>query len=112
MKTKGIKRIISMGSAGILKEMGGLPGLIIGFILRNALKDHRGAYDILSASPLEWTVLRPVSLTDGAATGRYRTTDTGLPKNGRSISRADVADFIVKTLEQGGYIRQSPGMAD
>jgi putative NADH-flavin reductase len=112
MKTKGIKRIISLGSAGILGEMGGLPGLIIGFILRNALKDHRGAYDILSASSLEWTVLRPVSLTDGAATGRYRTTEAGLPKNGRSISRADVADFIVKTLEQGSYIRQSPGMAD
>jgi putative NADH-flavin reductase len=112
MKTKGIKRIISLGSAGILGEMGGLPGLIIGFILRNALKDHRGAYDILSASSLEWTVLRPVSLTDGAATGRYRTTEVGLPKNGRSISRADVADFIVKTLEQGTYIRKSPGMAD
>ena len=112
MKTKGVKRVIYMGSAGILNEMGGLPGMFIGFILRNALKDHRGAYDVLRASPLEWTVLRPLSLTDGDATGRYRTTVTGLPKNGRSISRADVADFIVKTLEQGDYIRQSPALAD
>jgi len=112
MKTKGIKRIIYMGSAGILNEMSGLPGLIIGFILRNALKDHRGAYDVLRASPLEWTVLRPLSLTDGELTGRYRITETGLPKNGRSISRADVADFIVLTLEQGTYIRQSPAIAD
>jgi len=112
MSTKGVKRIISMGSAGILNEMSGLPGLIIGFILRNVLKDHRGAYKILHDSPLEWTVVRPLSLTDGVSTGRYRITETGLPKNGRSISRADVADFIVKTLEQGNYIRQSPAIAD
>jgi putative NADH-flavin reductase len=112
MKAKGIKRIISMGSVGILDEMSGLPGMIIGFILRNVLKDHRGAYTILHDSPLEWTVLRPITLTDGAAKGSYRITDTGLPKNSRSISRADVADFIVQTLEQGNYIRQSPGIAD
>lgn len=112
MKTKGVKRIISMGSAGILNEMSGLPGMIIGFILRNVLKDHRGAYNILHDSPLEWTVVRPLTLTDGPATGRYQTTETGLPKNGRSISRADVADFIVQILEQGNYIRQSPGIAD
>jgi putative NADH-flavin reductase len=51
-------------------------------------------------------------LNDGDAKGRYRTTETGLPKNGRSISRADVAAFIVQTLEQGTYIRQNQGMAD
>ena len=112
MKNKGVKRIISMGSAGILNEMSGLPGMIIGFILRNVLEDHRGAYKVLHDSPLEWTVVRPLSLTDGVSTGRYRITETGLPKNGRSISRADVADFIVKTLEQGNYIRQSPAIAD
>ncbi len=112
MKTKGVKRIISMGSAGILNEMSGLPGLIIGYILRNVLKDHRGAYDILRDSPFEWTVVRPLTLTDGEVTGRYRITETGLPKNARSISRADVADFILKTLEQGTYIRQSPALAD
>jgi putative NADH-flavin reductase len=112
MKNKGVKRIISMGSAGILNEMSALPGLIIGFILRNVLKDHRGSYTILRDSPLEWTVVRPLTLTDGNATGRYRITETGLPKNSRSISRADVADFIVHTLEQGTYIRQSPAIAD
>jgi len=112
MKTKGVKRVISMGSAGILNEMSGLPGLIIGFILRNVLRDHRGAYDVLHASALEWTVLRPLTLTDGDVTGHYRISETGLPKNARSISRADVADFIVKTLEQGTYIRQSPAIAD
>lgn len=112
MEAKGIKRIVSMGSVGILHEMGGLPGMIVGFILRNALKDHRGAYDILRDSPLEWTVIRPITLTDGAAKGRYRIADTGLPKDSRSISRADVADFIVRVLERGSYIRQSPAIAD
>jgi len=112
MKNKGVKRIISIGSAGILNEMGGLPGMIIGYILRNVLKDHRGAYDVLHASALEWTVVRPLTLTDGDATHRYRIVETGLPKKGRSISRADVADFIVHTLEQSNYIRQSPAIAD
>lgn len=112
MRTKGVKRIISMGSVGILNEMSGLPGMIIGYILRNVLKDHRGAYNILHDSPLEWTVLRPITLTNGVATGHYRITETGLPKNSRSISRADVADFIVNILEQGTYIRQSPAIAD
>ena len=112
MQTTGTKRIIYMASAGILGEMGGLPGLIVGIILRRVLRDHRGAYDLLQSSQLEWTVLRPVGLTDQPATGAYRVATTGLPKNGRTISRADVAGFIVQAVEQGSFVRESPALAD
>ena len=75
----------------------------------------RGVYDDLEAmerrimaSDLDWTIVRPVGLSDEAATGHYRISMDGslLPKASR-VSRADVASVVVKALETDTYWRRA-----
>lgn len=112
MKRLGLKRIVTVGSSGMLGEIGGIPGLIVGFILRNPLKDHRRQYDYLVSSGLDWTILRPLSLTDVPATRKCRITETGVPKGARSVSRADVASFLLDCVVKNEWIGKCPAIAN
>jgi hypothetical protein len=47
-------------------------------------------------SSLDWTIVRPPRLTDKTYTGRYRVREGHLPRFGFTVSRADVADFMVR----------------
>ena len=54
---------------------------------------------------------RPSQLTNGKKTGVYRVTPRHIPAGSIRISRADVADFMLKQLGQDTYIRQTPALA-
>jgi putative NADH-flavin reductase len=54
---------------------------------------------VVGESELDWTILRPPQLTDKPYTGKYRVREGHLPHFGFSISRADVADCFIKTVE-------------
>ncbi|TKD67712.1 NAD(P)-dependent oxidoreductase [Pseudalkalibacillus hwajinpoensis] len=112
MSIHDVKRIIYMASAGINKEIPGVTGFIAGKLLQNVLADHRRATDLLAASDTDWTVARPMGLTNDGRTGDYRKTTSGVPKGGRRISREDVADFMLKVATDHLYIRQSVGLAN
>jgi putative NADH-flavin reductase len=63
---------------------------------------------IVAASHLDWTIVRPARLTNGPATGRLRA-QARLPVTIRdSISRADVAQFVVDELEHGEHLLTAP----
>jgi putative NADH-flavin reductase len=47
-------------------------------------------------SGLDWTIVRPPRLTNKEATGRYRYAVNSFLRNCLSISRADVADFMIR----------------
>ena len=67
--------------------------------LRHVCADMRRAEDEVHNSNLDWTILRPPSLTNKAATGTYRTAvDRNLP-HGFSISRADLAAYMLTLLD-------------
>ena len=67
--------------------------------LRHACADMRLAEDEIHDSNLDWTILRPPSLTGKAARGTYRTAiDRNLPR-GFSVSRADLAAYMLTLLD-------------
>lgn len=67
-------------------------------------KDRQEA--LILASPLEWTIVRPVILTKGRASGRVRVLrDPAQWRNGL-VSRADVARYLVDAVENGLDIRR------
>lgn len=111
MKLHGVTRIGYVASAGIHGELKGLMGKFVMFLLRNPLADHLGAYEQLQASGLQWTVARPMSLKDEAGTGQYREAADGAAPTGAKIARADVAHFLLRTLEDDRYVHQSVGLA-
>lgn len=54
---------------------------------------------VMAEDTLDWTVVRAARLTDGRRTGRYRTAPGGALRGAWSISRADVADCLLRHLD-------------
>jgi len=63
---------------------------------------------MIRASGLEWTIARPGLLTSGPATGQVRALVD--PKDWRagSISRADVAEFLVREAFERRFVGKTP----
>ncbi|MER6508301.1 NAD(P)H-binding protein [Nonomuraea sp. NPDC001636] len=68
--------------------------------------------DAVRDSGLDWTVVRPVQLTDKPVTGAYRTAVGQNVPGGRYVSRADVAHAVLAALGRPETVRQVIGMAD
>ena len=68
--------------------------------------------NILQKSGLDWTIVRPPRLTNRPLTGKYRVQEGHLPGFGFTISRADVADFMIKTAENRAFIGKVVGTSN
>jgi hypothetical protein len=74
--------------------------------------DASGMEDIFRKSGLDWTMVRPPRLTDKAGTGNYQVRECHLPAFGFTISRSDVADFMIKTAESRTSIGKVVGVGN
>ena len=116
MEKTGVQRLVCQSSLGVGDSRANLPiftkYIIVSVFLRHAFADHERQEAIVKQSSLAWTIVRPPHLTNGPRTGAYRhgfpTTDKRI--NGR-ISRADVADFMIKQLTDDTYLYQTPGVS-
>jgi putative NADH-flavin reductase len=68
-------------------------------LLKNMYDDLRIMEKLIKTSNINWTIIRPPRLTDGPVTGQYRLAINHFLKNGLSISRADVAHYMINNLE-------------
>ncbi len=110
MERSGVKKIVTLASAGIGRE-DGLIGALARVFLHFFVKAHRRQLELLKSSSLEWTVIRPIVLTNGKKTGVYRVSRRGKPQGGLFISRADAAHFLLKCAKEKKYARSSPSLA-
>lgn len=79
--------------------------------LRHVSGDMRQAEAVIAETGLDWTILRPPALTDGPATGRYRTAvDRNLPRGFR-VSRADLAACMLSLIDDAGAVRRHIAIA-
>ncbi|MFL5312930.1 MAG: NAD(P)H-binding protein [Myxococcales bacterium] len=80
--------------------------------LRNVANDSAEMERIVRASGLDWTIARPPRLTNGVLTRAYGVADGRMPRGaGLTISRADVADFLLDELEHPAHIGRIVGLA-
>ena len=101
-----------LGVGGSRKQLGVVDRyVVIPLLLRNVLTDHAKEEDLIKQSTLDWVIVRPPRLTNGPYTGRYQ---SGEDVRGgtllASISRADVADFMVKQLTGDRYVQRTPAV--
>ena len=80
--------------------------------LRKPYADLALMEDVLRDSGLDWTVVRPPRLTDGPATGAYRTAYGHNLRRGLLVSRADVAHLMLGVLGRPETIKQAIGIAN
>jgi uncharacterized protein YbjT (DUF2867 family) len=112
MRAKGVKRLVAVTGlgAGDSRGHGGFFYDAIAFplILKRVYDDKDVQEQMIRASGLDWTIARPGMLTSGPATGRVRALSD--PKDWRAgtISRADVADFLVREAFERRFVGQTP----
>jgi len=84
-------------------------------IIRRVLHDHYVDLaimeDALRASGLDWTSVRPPKLTDKPLTGKYRLAYEQNIRAGSTISRADVAHYMLACLDDKTAIGHCVGIA-
>jgi putative NADH-flavin reductase len=104
MQKTGTRRLLTVSGSVVTDEGESafmrylLKPLVRRTFLRHACADMRHAEHEIHDSNLDWTILRPPSLTNKAARGTYRTAiDRNLPR-GFSISRADLAAYMLTLL--------------
>jgi len=116
MENEGIKRIITIGTAGILQSRT-TPNLLRYQSSESkrkstrAAEEHHNAYDMLNQSTLEWTIVCPTYLPDGEKVGKYRIERNFLPEDGVKISVPDTAEFTFKQIKASDYIKSRVGIA-
>jgi len=109
LERAGVRRLLLMSANGVGETRVRsplLPRIMYRLLLGDIFTDKEAGEAIVRASNLEWTIAYPTLLTDGPRTGRYRAGETlelrGMPK----ISRADVADFLLRELAARAYVRK------
>ena len=112
MRAQGVKRLLAVTGlgAGDSRGHGGLLYDAVAFplLLKRIYDDKDVQEQIVRASGLEWTIVRPGLLTSGPATGSARALTE--PKDWRagSVTRADVADFLVREAFEGRFVGKTP----
>jgi putative NADH-flavin reductase len=113
MKQTGVRRLIMSAGAGV-RDPQDKPGAIdsvFGALLkvtaRNVYEDMVQAVAKVRASDLDWTVVRVPMLTDDPAKGKLKIGYLGSGVSPR-ISRADMAEFILKQAGDRAYLHQAP----
>lgn len=83
-----------------------LPRIFVATLLRDLYADKTRGEEAIHQSLLDWTIVYPTGLSNAPATGRYRVGEH-LPLRGfPTIPRADVADFLLRQLDDSTYIRK------
>jgi putative NADH-flavin reductase len=84
---------------------------IIKRVLGNVYIDLARMEDILRESDLDWTALRPPRLTNKPRSGTYRTAYGQNLRRGLTISRADLADAMLRAVGDAESFKTTVGVA-
>lgn len=87
MQAEGVRRIIAISSIGIYATP-----------LKPVLRPYRALADVIEASGLDYTILRPDWFTDADEVD-YALTHKGEPETGSAVSRKSIAAFIATLVK-------------
>jgi putative NADH-flavin reductase len=111
MTRYGTRRLVYLSFLGVLQGRAQLSFIgrtvVAPLLLRNVVADHEAKERIIQQSGLEWVIVRPPRLTNGPRRGTFR---HGLDIRATSmiptISRADVADFMLRQIDDNRYVHR------
>ena len=112
MQSLGVRRLIAVTSLGVgdsRAQINPLFRVIMDLTLKPIMQAKEEQERLIKASGLVWTIVRPGGLTDGPRTGSYRAGLDPRIRGGR-VSRADVADFVLRRLTNRKFLHQTPAV--
>ncbi|WP_125545527.1 NAD(P)H-binding protein [Levilactobacillus lindianensis] len=95
MDEAGVKRLLFIASMGIYNEIPASLGASGNLQSNPMLRGYRAAADVIEASDLNYTVIRPGWFDNGNDTD-YDLTKKGEPFGGHDVSRKSIADLVVR----------------
>ncbi len=114
MKARGLKRVISLSGGGLPFPAYDQPKFadkmirtIMKIVVPKVLNDAIAHAEVLQKSGLSWTIVRGPRLLDGDKRGQYRVGWVGVNAS-TSINRADLADFILRLVEDESFDQLMP----
>jgi uncharacterized protein YbjT (DUF2867 family) len=79
--------------------------------LRAEFADKEREEALVTASDLDWTIIRPRAADQRPRTGRLRAEPRLRISIRNSVSRADVTEFVLAELEHGDHLLSAPTVA-
>jgi putative NADH-flavin reductase len=111
MKAQGVKRLICVtgfGAGDSRLSISCLQMVPFQIVFGRAYDDKSRQERLIEESALDWTIVRPGVLTGGARTGRYKVLEEPSEWRNGIISRSDVAEFLVRQIEDRTYMHKAP----
>jgi putative NADH-flavin reductase len=109
MKKNNVKRLFVVSAMGVGESWNSLSLVNKAFfaiLLKSTRTDHEAQEAAVKASGLDWTIIRPSGLVNTPRTGVYSVGENISAKTSQ-ISRADVADLILKDLEERALVHKA-----
>jgi putative NADH-flavin reductase len=116
MRGAGVARLIAVTAAPLSRDKDDtLPGKLITTLMWAFIKelysDMARMEEVIRASGLEWTIMRPPKLNGKPLTGHYRTAINRSVRGGYSMGRADLAGAMLTLLDDPTSIHAAIGIA-
>jgi putative NADH-flavin reductase len=113
MEAEGVKRLICVtgfGAGDSSEHMAVWQRLPFELLLGRVYVDKDAQEMMIKRSSLDWVIARPGILNNLPRTGRYKILDKPSDWRNGTISRADVADFLVSQIDDDSYLGKTPAL--
>jgi uncharacterized protein YbjT (DUF2867 family) len=117
MHRQGVRRLICQSTLGTFESWENLnffwKRIMFGALLRPVFLDHERQEQLVRASGLDWTIVRPSAFDDGPATGAFREDIAPSERGLRlKIAIADIAAFLARQLVETRYLNRAVGITN
>ncbi len=117
MQENGVRRLICQSTLGAHESWSNLnffwKRIMFGLLLRPVFQDHELQENLVRASGLDWTIVRPSAFFDGPASSAFKENFKPGDRNlTLKIARADVAEFLKRQLSDGRYLHHAVGISN
>ncbi|MEV6890859.1 NAD(P)H-binding protein [Kribbella sp. NPDC051137] len=117
LEDSGVRRYVVVSVAGIHTGNDGpvtkyVVKPLIQRLLRESFADARRMEELIAASQLDWTIVCPPRLTNGTAKGTMRSNTEGTVRGGFTITRADVAAYMLDAVDNAALNRKTALIAN
>ena len=117
MHQHGVKRLICQSTLGAHESWNNLnffwKRIMFGALLKPVFKDHELQENLVRASGLDFTIVRPSAFTDQIASGTFKVDVKPSERNlSLKISRADVAAFLSRQVSDLTYLGRAVAISN
>lgn len=113
MKQAELKRLLMISSSGILHDPNAawFWNRILRPLSWKMYADMLQMEVFICETDLDWTIVKPPQLTDKPETNDLRIAIDAVPPGTHQVTRADLARFMLKEVEEAAHVRQRVVMA-